>query len=116
MAEQQERPGPCLWARIVAQQQVAEAALTKSQQRKQRIEETSRAALATCERACSQQRTLLRELEDLKKKERVMYELEHAKDQVMTVLKLALANLVMWAVGFNVSAKKVHQDGKNPST
>jgi len=32
----------------------------------------------------------------IKQKERVMYELEHAKDQVMTVLKLALANLVMW--------------------
>jgi hypothetical protein len=26
-----------------------------------------------------------------------MYELDHAKDQVMTVLKLALANVVMWA-------------------
>ena len=25
-----------------------------------------------------------------------MYELEHAKDQLMTVLKLALANVVMW--------------------
>jgi len=25
-----------------------------------------------------------------------MYELEHAKDQVMTVFKLALANVVMW--------------------
>ena len=25
-----------------------------------------------------------------------MYELSHAKDQVMTVLKLALANVVMW--------------------
>jgi hypothetical protein len=96
MAEQPERPDPCLWARIVAQQQVAETELAKSQQRKQRAEETYRVAFATCERACCQQRTLLRELEDLKKKERVMYELEHAKDQVMTVLKLALANLVMW--------------------
>jgi hypothetical protein len=96
MAEQQERPDPCLWARTVVQQQVAEAELAKSQQRKQRTEETYRAAFATCERACCQQRTLLRELEDLKMKERVMYELEHAKDQVMTVLKLALANLVMW--------------------
>jgi hypothetical protein len=38
-----------------------------------------------------------RQLEDLKTSEREMYELEHAKDQVMTVLKLALANLVMWA-------------------
>ncbi len=105
MAEQPERPDPYLWARIVARQQVAEAALTKSQQQKQRREETSRTAFATCERACSQQRTLLRELEDLKRKERVMYELEHAKDQVMTVLKLALANLAMWVVGFKGSAK-----------
>jgi len=30
--------------------------------------------------------------------ERTMYELDHAKDQVMTVLKLALANVVMWAL------------------
>jgi hypothetical protein len=35
-------------------------------------------------------------VEDLKASEREMYELENAKDQVMTVLKLALANLVMW--------------------
>src|SRR5262249_1595481 len=28
--------------------------------------------------------------------ERTMYELDQAKDQVMTVFKLALANLVMW--------------------
>ena len=97
LAQQQERPDPRLLARITAKQQVAEAALAKSQQRKQRAEETYRAALETCERTCCQQRTLLRELEDLKQKERVMYELEHAKDQVMTVLKLALVNLVMWA-------------------
>ncbi len=96
LAQQPQRPDPHLWDRIVARQQVAEAALLKSQQRKQRAEETSRAALEACERACCQQRTLLRELEDLKQKERVMYELEHAKDQVMTVLKLALVNLVMW--------------------
>ena len=38
----------------------------------------------------------MRHLEDLKASERAMYELDHAKDQVMTTLKLALANLVMW--------------------
>jgi hypothetical protein len=32
----------------------------------------------------------------LKAKERAMYELENGKDQVMTCLKLALANLGMW--------------------
>jgi hypothetical protein len=96
LAHQPQRPDPHLWDKIVARQQVTEAALLTSHQRKQRAEETSRAALDACERACCQQRTLLRELEDLKQKERVMYELEHAKDQVMTVLKLALVNLVMW--------------------
>jgi hypothetical protein len=35
-------------------------------------------------------------LEDLAANERAMYELDQAKDQTMTVLKLALANLVMW--------------------
>ena len=96
LAQQPQRPDPHLWDKIVARQQVTETALLTSHQRKQRAEETSRAALDACERACCQQRTLLRELEDLKQKERVMYELEHAKDQVMTVLKLALVNLVMW--------------------
>ncbi len=76
LAQQPQRPDPHLWDKIVARQQVAEAALLKSQQRKQRAEETSRATLDACERACCQQRTLLRELEDLKQKERVMYELE----------------------------------------
>jgi len=35
-----------------------------------------------------------------------MYELDNRKDQVMTVFKVALTNLVMWTVRFNVSAKK----------
>ncbi len=45
---------------------------------------------------CQEQRKLLRELEDLKVGERQMYELDDGKDQVMTVLKLALTNLAMW--------------------
>ncbi len=48
------------------------------------------------ERYCKAQRDLLRALEDLKASERVMYELDHGKDQIMTVCKIALANLVMW--------------------
>jgi hypothetical protein len=35
-------------------------------------------------------------LETLAARERAMYEVDHAKDQVMTALKVALANLVMW--------------------
>lgn len=48
------------------------------------------------ERYCQEQRRLLRELEDLKARSRPMYELTNAQDQVMTMLKLGLANLGMW--------------------
>jgi hypothetical protein len=48
------------------------------------------------ERYCIEQREVLRALEDLKEQERTMYELDHRKDQVMTVCKVAVANLVMW--------------------
>ncbi len=48
------------------------------------------------ERYCKEQREVLRALEDLKEQERSMYELDNRKDQVMTVCKVALANLAMW--------------------
>jgi hypothetical protein len=47
-------------------------------------------------RYCREQRELLRKLEDLAASERTMYELDNAKDQVMSVCKVALANLAMW--------------------
>ena len=77
-------------------QQEAAARLAPLQQRKRQAEDTIVVAFATCERACQRERDLLRQLEDLAASERTLYELDHAKDQVMTVLKLALANLVMW--------------------
>lgn len=39
---------------------------------------------------------MLRALEDLEEQERSMYELDNRKDQVMSVCKVALANLAMW--------------------
>jgi len=48
------------------------------------------------EHYCREQREVLRALEDLTCKEREMYELDNRKDQVMTVCKVALVNLVMW--------------------
>jgi hypothetical protein len=48
------------------------------------------------ESAMSEQRDLLRALEDLTTHERAMYELDNRKDQMMTVFKVALTNLVMW--------------------
>src|SRR5258708_1283780 len=48
------------------------------------------------ERYCREQREVLRALEDLACKEREMYELDNRKDQVMTICKVALVNVVMW--------------------
>ncbi len=39
---------------------------------------------------------MLRQLEDLNAREHRMYELNNDKDQVMTVCKVAMANLAMW--------------------
>jgi hypothetical protein len=48
------------------------------------------------ERYCKEQREVLRALEELAAYEPQMYELDDAKDQVMSVCKVALANLVLW--------------------
>jgi hypothetical protein len=64
-------------------------------QRAYKAHDAYRAEWDKCERYCREQRTLLRELEELAARERTMYELDNGKDQVMTVMKLALANLGM---------------------
>lgn len=48
------------------------------------------------ERYCKEQREVLRALENLKGQERTMHELDNRKDHVMTICKVALANLAMW--------------------
>ena len=49
-----------------------------------------------CATYCRGLRQALRQQEDLQTHAREMYELDHAKDQVMTRLQLGLANLGMW--------------------
>jgi hypothetical protein len=49
-----------------------------------------------CERSCRALRHVLRQQEDLQAYEREMWELDNTKDQVMTLLKVGLANLGMW--------------------
>jgi hypothetical protein len=61
-----------------------------------RVLETSNTEFAKWERSCREQGDVLRALEDLAAQERTMYELDNRKDQIMTVCKLALANLAMW--------------------
>ena len=49
-----------------------------------------------CERSCRALRRVLRQQEDLRTCEREMRELDTTKDQIMTLLKVGLANLGMW--------------------
>ena len=74
----------------------ADAELEPLWQRVSRVREKSHQESRKHERYCHEQRELLRALEDLTANERLMYELDNRKDQIMTVCKLALANLVIW--------------------
>ncbi|MEO6892757.1 MAG: hypothetical protein ABI324_27560 [Ktedonobacteraceae bacterium] len=94
--EQQEMEDWRLRKTIKEEKAVADAEIEEYQQRQWKAYETSNQEHRKCERYCQEQRTLLRALEDLKMNERAMYELDNRKDQVMTVFKVALANLVMW--------------------
>jgi hypothetical protein len=71
----------------------ADAELEPLWQRVYRVQEKSHQESSKHERYCREQRELLRSLEDLAAKERVMHKLDNRKDHIMTVCKLALA---MW--------------------
>src|SRR5260221_11472924 len=68
-------------------------------QRKAKLEKhavRSLGILGKCEGYCRDLRQVLRRQEDLEEQARQMYELDHAKDQLMTLFKVGLANLGMW--------------------
>lgn len=81
---------------IKEEKAVADAEIEEYQQRQWKVYHTSNKEFAKCEKYCQEQRELLRALEDLDQQEREMYELDNRKDQVMTIFKVALANLGMW--------------------
>jgi hypothetical protein len=81
---------------IKERQAVIEAELAPIRAKEWRAYEQCNTEFRKQERYCKEQRDVLRALEDLEAKERTMYELDHRKDQVMTVCKVALANLAMW--------------------
>jgi hypothetical protein len=76
--------------------QAAASEMQELWQRVSQVLDKSNKEHAKWERYCREQGDLLRALEDLAAQERTMYELDHRKDQIMTVCKLALANLAMW--------------------
>ena len=71
----------------------------QQEKRKIRLQKISQQIIdhqENCKRHAQKQCDLSRSLEDLAKNERTMYELDNRKDHVMTVFKVALANLAMW--------------------
>src|SRR5258706_6808562 len=75
---------------------IADAELEQLRSKEWRAYEQCNAEFRKQERYCKEQREVLRALEDMKAQEKTMYELDHRKDQVMTVCKVAVANLGMW--------------------
>jgi hypothetical protein len=68
-------------------------------QRKTRLEKNATRRLRIlnkCEGYCRELRQVLRQQEDLEAQARDMYELDQAKDQLMTLFKVGLANVGMW--------------------
>ncbi len=94
--EVQEVPEYLLRREIREMKAIADADIKQRQAKMWRAYEQSSQEANKVERYCRKLREVLRALEDLAAHERTMYELDHAKDQVMTVCKVALANLVMW--------------------
>jgi hypothetical protein len=83
-------------ARIKEEKALIDADLEKRWQQVRQTYAKSSKESQKYDHYAQQQCDLLRALEELKASERTMYELDNRKDQVMTVCKLALANLVMW--------------------
>ena len=75
---------------------IADAELEQLRVKEWRAYEQCNAEFRKQERYCKEQREVLRALEDMKAQEKMMYELDHRKDQVMTVCKVAVTNLAMW--------------------
>jgi len=93
---------------IKEERALADAEIEEYQQRQWKAYHTSNKEFAKCEKYCREQRELLRAIEDLAQQEREMYELDNRKDQVMTVCKVALANLGMWVRDHYFSTEYAH--------
>src|SRR6266699_7059878 len=109
--QQQEVADRLLRPEITERKAVIDAQLEQIRVKEGRASEQCQEELPKQERYCKEQRDVLRALEDLAAKERSMYELDHHKDQVMTVCKVALANLAMWVRDRYFPASYAHATG-----
>lgn len=81
---------------LKAQYLAANQQVSRRQARREKNVARSHSQLGKCEQYSQKLRQVLRQQEDLQFQARDMYELDHSKDQIMTLLKLGLANLGMW--------------------
>ena len=81
---------------LKARQLAAGGQVRKLQAKLEKNAARSQDILNKCEGYCQELRQTLRQQEDLETQAREMYELDHSKDQIMTLFKVALANLGMW--------------------
>jgi hypothetical protein len=93
---------------IKQEKAAADAEIEEYQQRQWKAYHTSNREFAKCEKYCREQRELLRAIEDLAHQEREMCELDNRKDQIMTVCKVALANVGMWVRDHYFPASYAH--------
>jgi len=68
----------------------------RQQEQRTRASQALAQAQDQLEQYCREQRIIRRQLADLIARERPMYALDNRKDQLMTVMKVALTNLAMW--------------------
>jgi len=81
---------------LAARKQAAAEALARPWRRAQRALARQRHETAKAHDYEQQHRLLQQQLADLIAQERPMYELDNAQDQLMSVCKVALANVAMW--------------------
>ncbi len=93
---------------VKEEQARADVEIEEYHQRQWKAYHTSNQEFAKCEKYCREQRELLRAIEDLARQEREMYELDNHKDQIMTVCKVALANVGMWVRDHYFPAEYAH--------
>jgi hypothetical protein len=81
---------------LQAKRRAIEAELEPLWAKTEQARQDSNRAWEKAHRYAHKERHLLRKLADLDRQEKQMYELDNRKDQLMTTLRVALTNLVMW--------------------
>jgi len=92
----QQPPDPLAQRQLKEQKALIDAQLALLWQKAHRAIHNSNHEWRKAHTYAQKERQLLRQIEDLQTEARQMYQLDDRKDQLMTSLRLALTNLIMW--------------------